>query len=215
MEHPTYHIRHVAELSALSPHVIRIWERRYGILAPQRANNGYRLYTEEDVQLLLYLKTRIQEGMSIGQLAHMDLDRIKRAMTHTPIVISGVQEDRRPYVLPIIQCARSAEYGSTRTFIHDTAVQLGIERAVLEVFFPVLRIVGNLWHRGELSSSGEQTISIAIRQELVEAIRQGPSHEQGIALVSCVPNEYHEIGAMTSALFLKIAGVASPLFGTE
>ena len=47
-----YPIQIVARLSGLSPHVIRIWEKRYGAVAPARTDTNRRLYTEAEVERL-------------------------------------------------------------------------------------------------------------------------------------------------------------------
>ena len=41
----------IGELSrrhAVTPDVLRVWERRYGLLRPERTEGGFRLYTFED-----------------------------------------------------------------------------------------------------------------------------------------------------------------------
>ena len=48
----TYSIQQVAEMTGLSKQVIRKWEDRYGIITPQRLDNGYRIYSPEEVALL-------------------------------------------------------------------------------------------------------------------------------------------------------------------
>ena len=64
-----YRIKSVASITGLSAHVIRKWEERYKVIHPHQAPNGYRLFTEDDIQLLLYLKSQLDHGESIGQLA--------------------------------------------------------------------------------------------------------------------------------------------------
>ncbi|MCA9499004.1 MAG: MerR family transcriptional regulator [Nitrospira sp.] len=64
-----YRIKSVASITGLSAHVIRKWEERYKVIHPHQAPKGYRLFTEDDIQLLLYLKSQLDHGESIGQLA--------------------------------------------------------------------------------------------------------------------------------------------------
>ena len=49
-----YRIKSVAKFTGLSTHAIRKWEERYQLLTPVRSENGYRLYFEDDIQLLMY-----------------------------------------------------------------------------------------------------------------------------------------------------------------
>ncbi|MDX8393664.1 MAG: MerR family transcriptional regulator [Mariprofundales bacterium] len=61
-----YSISEVAERTNVNPITLRAWERRYGILAPQRNEGGRRLYSEKDVQIINALLTLQQQGHSIS-----------------------------------------------------------------------------------------------------------------------------------------------------
>ena len=58
-EEPTFSVSEVAAMVGLSTHVIRVWERRYGLLRPPRSSAGHRRYGLEDVQLLRRVKQTI------------------------------------------------------------------------------------------------------------------------------------------------------------
>jgi PAS domain S-box-containing protein len=51
-----YSIGEVAALLGVSPHAIRAWERRYGILRPERGVNRHRRYSAEDIEFLRDVK---------------------------------------------------------------------------------------------------------------------------------------------------------------
>ncbi len=65
---PEYQIATVARLTGLNEQNIRTWERRYGIVAPQRTPTGRRLYKESDIELLLLLRQLVERGHAIGSL---------------------------------------------------------------------------------------------------------------------------------------------------
>ena len=64
---PMYNIRSVVERTGIAAETIRAWERRYGFPEPYRSPNGYRLYTEDEIAALKWLKGQTASGMSIGQ----------------------------------------------------------------------------------------------------------------------------------------------------
>ena len=43
-----YSIGDVAERCGINPVTLRAWQRRYGLLKPQRSEGGHRLFDEED-----------------------------------------------------------------------------------------------------------------------------------------------------------------------
>jgi PAS domain-containing protein len=55
-EEPTFTISEVAMMVGLTAHTIRIWERRYGLITPQRSAAGHRRYGLDEVQLLQQMK---------------------------------------------------------------------------------------------------------------------------------------------------------------
>lgn len=64
-----YGIGAVARLTGLTDHTIRVWERRYGAVVAERAANGRRKYSPEDVEKLGLLKRLTDAGISISQVA--------------------------------------------------------------------------------------------------------------------------------------------------
>jgi PAS domain S-box-containing protein len=68
MSEGIYKISTLARLTGLSPVVIRNWERRYQLLAPQRTEGGHRLYTEADRATLQRVRKLQGAGRSIGEI---------------------------------------------------------------------------------------------------------------------------------------------------
>jgi PAS domain S-box-containing protein len=61
----------IAERTGFSTHVLRAWERRHGLLEPVRSDSGQRLYTEDDLAVLLRVRALKDEGRRIGEIARM------------------------------------------------------------------------------------------------------------------------------------------------
>ncbi|KQW38490.1 MerR family transcriptional regulator [Rhizobacter sp. Root404] len=67
-----------ARLAGVSPATLRIWEHRYGVVAPPRSPAGQRTYSMGDVQRLRLIKRLTLEGHAIGTLARLDVDELAR-----------------------------------------------------------------------------------------------------------------------------------------
>lgn len=78
-----YRIGAVCRMTGLSPHVLRVWEKRYGVVQPERQTNRRRLYSEEDVRKLSLLKTLVDRGQAIGTLAELGPDELERRVEQT------------------------------------------------------------------------------------------------------------------------------------
>ena len=70
-------IKAASRVTGLSPHLIRIWERRYGAVAPERTDTNRRLYSDAEIQRLNLLRLATGAGHSIGNIAKLPLGRLK------------------------------------------------------------------------------------------------------------------------------------------
>ncbi|SNY70274.1 MerR family transcriptional regulator [Enterobacter sp. CC120223-11] len=63
-----YSIGDVAERCGINPVTLRAWQRRYGLLKPQRSEGGHRQFDEEDVQRIEEIKRWIKSGVPVGKV---------------------------------------------------------------------------------------------------------------------------------------------------
>src|SRR3954466_3128887 len=71
-----YTIKRAAELTGISVATLRAWERRYGVVHPQRSDGGYRLYGPDDVRALAIMNSLVNEGWSAREAAAETLNRL-------------------------------------------------------------------------------------------------------------------------------------------
>lgn len=64
---PLFNTKAVVHQTGVPAPTLRAWERRYGILAPRRGENDYRLYSERDMAIVTWLHDRIASGLTISQ----------------------------------------------------------------------------------------------------------------------------------------------------
>ena len=65
-------IQVVTRRTGISADVLRVWEKRYAVVAPLRSANGRRLYTDADIERLRLLVEVTRTGRTIGQVATLD-----------------------------------------------------------------------------------------------------------------------------------------------
>src|SRR5512139_3278874 len=66
----------IGELSrrlGVSDHVLRAWERRYGLLQPVRSSGGFRLYSTADLERVRRMQRHLAEGLSAAEAARTTL----------------------------------------------------------------------------------------------------------------------------------------------
>ncbi len=88
---PRFTIRAASALTGINPNTLRAWERRYGLVTPERTPKGYRLYTEDDVQRLRLIQRALQGGLSVGRVKeHLEDSESFEKM------LEGLERESRP-----------------------------------------------------------------------------------------------------------------------
>jgi len=87
LQHP---IQVVSRLTGLSPHVIRVWEKRYAAVMPARTNTNRRLYSDAEVERLRLLARATEVGHKIGIIAKLELDDLRRLVATISMRVDGV-----------------------------------------------------------------------------------------------------------------------------
>src|SRR5690349_231555 len=76
---PAHHsIKTAARLSGLSPHLIRMWEKRYQAVSPDRSGTNRRVYSDDEVERLRLLREVTSAGHTIGNVATLPTARLKK-----------------------------------------------------------------------------------------------------------------------------------------
>ncbi|MET0387840.1 MAG: MerR family transcriptional regulator [Polyangiales bacterium] len=94
MHQGQFKIGRLAVLSGFGVQTLRNWERRYGLLLPQRVPSGHRLYTPDDLLLLQRVRTLLDEGRSIGEVVALGRDALLARPLPDPDVLAGLDRER-------------------------------------------------------------------------------------------------------------------------
>jgi DNA-binding transcriptional MerR regulator len=90
----------VAQLTGLSTHTLRAWERRYAAIHPSRTESGLRLYSEQDLARLQLLKALTERGEPISMIAGLETSQLReRLVTHHKNHVD--QKEPQPDALPL------------------------------------------------------------------------------------------------------------------
>ena len=72
-----YSISDLAELTGIKTHTLRVWEKRYGLLRPQRTGTNIRFYEESDLEMLRWVQKLNNHGFRISRIAEMTMEEIE------------------------------------------------------------------------------------------------------------------------------------------
>lgn len=80
-----------ARLAGLSPATLRVWEHRYGVVAPPKSASGQRTYSMDDVQRLRLITRLTLDGHAIGTVARLPIDELERLSSGRDPSVAGEQ----------------------------------------------------------------------------------------------------------------------------
>ncbi|HBP22472.1 MAG TPA: transcriptional regulator [Planctomycetes bacterium] len=200
-----YKMRTVCELTGLSPALLRAWERRHGLLQPERTAGGHRLYTDDDLKVLRSVQEHMERGLSIGEIAVMGRRSLLAAVRPSP---PGVQDagGLAQCRARLVQAAIDIDASQVEEVLDQAFGMASPITAIDAVLAPALDEIGEQWANGRLSVAGEHLVSAKVItriRRLLEATNQGPGRP---AVVTCLPDELHEIGALLAAYALCLSG---------
>jgi MerR family transcriptional regulator, light-induced transcriptional regulator len=76
-----------ARLAGLPVSTLRVWERRYGVVAAAKTESGQRVYSSHDVSRLRLLRQLTQAGHAIGTIATLELESLQALANAVPAVV--------------------------------------------------------------------------------------------------------------------------------
>ena len=209
-----YSIKAVAQATGLTVETLRAWERRYGIVVPSRDAGGRRMYRAEDVLRLRRLREATERGHAIGRLAGLSDDGLARLLDEPTdgreLAVANAFVER---MLDAAQRFRAADCEQTLTL---AIAMLPPPRLVREVLQPLLREVGERWHRGELAISQERLVSTVVRRHVALMLdAYDRTARRGPVVFATLPGERHELGLLTSTMVCASHGFKVHYLGPD
>ena len=205
-EIPRHPVRVVSQRTGLSPHVLRAWERRYGVVSPSRSEGGRRLYSDHDIERFNLVRRATAAGHAIGMVAGLDAAALRAMVIEvegvgpTPGRTEGELVSAEETVSVCLHCIEGLDGATLERTLRRSAVVLGVWDLVLQVLVPLIREVGERWHRGQISPAHEHLATSVIRRTLAWVVDSGSSEGSAPVMVVSTPSgEPHELGAMLAA----------------
>lgn len=232
-----YPIGAVSVLTGVAVDTLRAWERRYGIVRPQRDERG-RLYRDDDVRRLQLAAAAVARGHTIGRLAALD-DAALEALLATPPAVPGAALPLEAAVAPrrrgrrgagpepitgplsaplnrVIAALRRFDGVEIERELGRVAAALPPRDLVHSWVLPLMRVTGAEWHAGRLSTAQEHLLSAALRSLLGGIIRAMPQPaRRPNLLLATLARERHEFGVLGAAMLAALGGLRVTYLGCD
>jgi DNA-binding transcriptional MerR regulator len=155
---PQHTIKFVCAQTGIRAVTLRAWERRYHVLRPQRTGGNYRLYSEQDVAILRWLKSRVDSGLAISRAAD-ELNEMRRARSWPQPVASLPEPESSgraaatppsDYSQRLFAALVALDEGQAGSILTEATALFDLGAVCLDIIQPCLVSIGEAWYRGDI-----------------------------------------------------------------
>ena len=192
----TFSIKDLENLSGIKAHTIRIWEKRYNLLEPERTETNIRYYNLASLQKLLNVSFLNNNGYKISKIAKLKRESI-------PLLVKEISE-KSGSKENSINAFKLSMLNFDQALFYNTYESLAKEKSFKDIFYnifiPLLSEIGVLWQTDSITPAHEHFITTLIRQKILvntELLQAKNINKTSKTFVLYLPdNEIHELGLM-------------------
>lgn len=214
-------IRVLAEKTGIGTSTLRAWERRYGLLKPERTPKGHRLYGPADIRQVQKIVDLLNDGHSLPKIADL---LSAGSDTGSPTGVLPVASDQQE-LSPVWQrfvdstCQAISDFSIERidAEYNEASSLYPIDMVTDKLIQPTLEAVGKVWRlHPERGIAEEHFYSSWLKNRLGARFHHAYSQARGTRIIcACMPGSYHEIGLMLFSLSALARGYRVLYFGAD
>ena len=192
----TFSIKNLENLSGIKAHTLRIWEKRYNLLEPERTDTNIRRYSLDSLRKLLNVTLLYNHGFKISKIASLDGSEIPKLVRSIALKANSEQVSINAFKLAMI----NFDYELFDTNYEEILQHHNFEYLFMNIFMPLMKELGILWQTGAISPSHEHFITNLVKQkihlqtEYLQKNKFEPNHP--IFVLFLPENEIHELGIL-------------------
>jgi DNA-binding transcriptional MerR regulator len=206
-------IKDIEQLTGIRAHTLRVWEQRYGILAPDREGRKHRAYSAEGLKKALRVAQVYHSGMKISKVASLSEEEISRISLN----LAGVHLFEAQ-VHGLIEASVDLDEAAFRGVMENVIDKIGLTHGVTHVLYPFLNRMGLLWMNSRIRPAQEHFASTLVRNRIIRGIEAlGPPSDPipGHVLLFSPKGEHHEIPLLFAHYLFRKAGWKTTYMGMD
>jgi DNA-binding transcriptional MerR regulator len=196
-------IGELSRRSGVSPELLRAWERRYGLLRPQRSAGGLRLYSSGDLDRVRAMQRHMTQGLAAREAAALAGQVTAQAAPRRP---GGAAFDPDRARAELGDALEAFDEPRAQGVFDELLALTSVGVLLADVVMPYLHDLGDRWQRGELSVAQEHFASNVLRGRLLGLARGWGRGAGPRALLACPEGERHDLGLIAFGLALRERG---------
>ena len=209
-----FSIKDLENISGIKAHTIRIWEKRYQLLRPERTDTNIRRYSLNNLRELLNITLLYNHGFKISKIASLDQDEIPIMVREIALKSNSEQVTINAFKLSMVNFD-TVLFDAT---FDEIILQNDFEFVFINIFMPLMKELGILWQTNAISPSHEHFITNLIKQKIhiqTELLQKEyiPQHNNKVFVLYLPEDEIHELGILFLNYFILNHGYRTIFLG--
>jgi DNA-binding transcriptional MerR regulator len=205
-----YKIKDLEQLTGIKAHTIRVWEKRYGILNPERTDTQIRTYSDKELVSILNVALLNKSGLKISRIAEMSEKEVNQKVAD----LKGnyvVETSYEQLVMSLVELDENLFKSTLSNLIED----FGLEVTFTNHLIPFLDKIGIMWLVGSINAAQEHFMSNLIRQLIITEIDkiEVPALREKPIMLFLPEHEWHEISLLFYQFVLRKMGKSTFYLG--
>ena len=205
-----YKIKDLENLTGIKSPTIRIWEKRYRILSPDRTDTKIRTYSDSELTHLLTVSMLNRNGIKISKIAKLSQEDMNKLLWD--IKVNKEPEYSMDKLLLSLVSLDEELFKDTLANLLETE---GLEKTFTDHLIPFLDRIGIMWLIGSVNPAQEHFMSNLIRQKIISEIdkQQIPASTEKSVLMYLPEHEWHEMSLLFYHFLLRSKGIPTFYLG--
>ena len=205
-----YKIKDLENLTGIKSHTIRIWEKRYRILSPDRTDTKIRTYSDSELTHLLTVSMLNRNGIKISKIAKLSQEDMNKLLWD--IKVNKEPEYSMDKLLLSLVSLDEELFKETLANLLESE---GLEKTFTDHLIPFLDRIGIMWLIGSVNPAQEHFMSNLIRQKIISEIdkQEIPVSTEKSVLMYLHEHEWHEMSLLFYHFLLRSKGVPTFYLG--
>jgi len=205
----TYSISDLSELTGVKTHTLRMWEKRYGLLQPQRTGTNIRYYADNDLKMLRLVQRLTNQGVRISKIAGMSIEELEEECKR----ISLQHED---YEARLHEGLIEMDATLMDSALDESIRHHGFEVTLINIILPFLRKIEELWLAGRIGEGHEACFRELVKRKSMREIDTMPHNCSGPRVIIFLPKgNKQELNHLFMHYFLRKQGLCVTDIGCD
>jgi DNA-binding transcriptional MerR regulator len=207
-----YSIGDASSITGLSPHTIRVWEKRYDNPVAERLPSGHRRYSRASINLLQAAAELVAYGLRPSQILTKSAEEVQA-------LLIDERHIRAPHSSEVVQKAIGMSAKVLRLLLEESMREIGVRLTLHELVIPLVHRIGQAWAGQEIDIHQEHLLTEALEDVLRSTRLQISlpkiSEDYVDLILVTMPGERHGLGLQILALLAALEGCTVHLLGVD